>query len=298
MKWHTGKCTLNKTENKASEVIRRKKIDENSLEEISINDINIEFIKLINILDVYEYVSYLAEVRNNHAASRSRKISSLRSFFKYLTVKIKVLDENPVADLDTPKLKKALPKFLSLQESQNFLAAIKNAGGKYMERDYCIAVLFLNCGMRLSELAGINLADVSPDGTLKITGKGDKERIVYLNEVCMSAIENYKHIRSDLKVKALFVSRINRRISTKTIQFLIKKYLKLSGLGNRGFSVHKLRHTAATLMYQHGKVDIRVLKEILGHENIATTEIYTHTDIRQLKDAISSNPLNKHICEN
>ncbi|MDR1364543.1 MAG: tyrosine recombinase XerC [Oscillospiraceae bacterium] len=272
------------------------KIDENlSLSQINIDDVNIEFIKSLDILDIYEYMSYVANNRNNHAAARSRKTSSLRSFFKYLTIKIKVLNENPIDELETPKIKKSLPKFLSLEESKLLLEVIKNGGGKFVERDYCMVVLFLNCGMRLSELVGINLLDIESNNTLRLIGKGNKERIIYLNDCCVQAIENYKKTRKDIKQNALFISRNKCRISTKTVQFLMKKYFKLAGFSNRGFSTHKLRHTAATLMYQYGNVDIRVLKEILGHENIATTEIYTHTSAEQLKKAADSNPLNGGI---
>ncbi|MDR1240982.1 MAG: tyrosine recombinase XerC [Oscillospiraceae bacterium] len=259
-------------------------------EEISIQDLSIDLIKSIKFLDVLEYINYLAKERGNRASSRSRKISSLRSFFGYLTIKIKVLDENPVIELETPKIKKALPKFLNLQESQNFLDTIKQHGCKTARRDYCMAVLFLNCGLRLSELVGINIQDLGDDDTLRVLGKGNKERIIYINKFCKDSIDNYKTINRNSK-GALFLSRGNQRISTKTVQFLMKKYFKLAGLGNRGFSTHKLRHTAATLMYQHGGADIRVLKEILGHENIATTEVYTHTCVEQIKKAIQNNPL-------
>ncbi len=263
-------------------------------EEIKIDDVDIDLLKEVNLTDVFEYMNYVATERNNHEAARARKVSSLRHFFKYLTNKTQELPFNPVQELETPKLSKKLPKFLNLEQSKDLLNAAQAHGGDYKERDYCILVLFLNCGLRLSELARINLNDYTPEGVLKVTGKGNKERVVYLNTSCKNALESYRKVRPNdgLKDKsALFISRQKNRISVKTIQFLVNKYLKLIGLGNMGYSVHKLRHTAATLMYQHGHVDIRILKEILGHENLGTTEIYTHIANSQMKDALDSNPL-------
>ena len=266
-------------------------------EEIKIDDVNIDLLKEVNLTDVFEYMNYVATERNNHEAARARKVSSLRHFFKYLTNKTQELSFNPVQELETPKLPKKLPKFLSLEQSKALLNAAQTHGGNYKERDYCILTLFLNCGLRLSELAGINLNDYTPEGVLKITGKGNKERVVYLNSSCKNALESYRKVRPNdgLKDKsALFISRQKNRISVKTIQLLVNKYLKSAGLGNMGYSVHKLRHTAATLMYQHGHVDIRILKEILGHENLGTTEIYTHIANSQMKDALDSNPLSEN----
>ncbi len=269
---------------------------DSEFEKIEIDDINIDFIKTITLLDIFEYMHYLSTERKNHAAARLRKASSLRMFFKYLTNKTGELKENPTKELETPKIGKSLPKFLSLEQSKSLLNAVINYSGTYKERDYCIITLFLNCGIRLSELVGINLNDIKSDKTLKILGKGNKERIVYLNDACINAIEDYKKHRPNDKIKdsnALFISRQHNRISVKTVQALVEKYLKVAGLSNAGFSVHKLRHTAATLMYQYGNVDIRILKEILGHENLGTTEIYTHISNNQVKDAINDNPLNK-----
>lgn len=264
-----------------------------NFESINIDDVEIELIKTVTLVDVFEYMDFLMHERKNQAAARSRKVSSLRTFFKYLTVKSRDLDVNPVEELETPRLKKSLPKFLTLEESKMLLETVNKKGGKYRERDWCILTLFLNCGIRLSELVGINLSDIKSDGTLKVTGKGNKERIVYLNDACKNAIENYMEVRPVIKKAkdAFFISRNSNRISPKTVQDLVKKYLKLSGLQDKGYSVHKLRHTAATLMYQYAKTDIRVLKEILGHENLGTTEIYTHLSGEQVKQSMMSNPL-------
>lgn len=265
--------------------------EDTPFENITIDDVDIILIESITLTNIYEYLSYTATERNNGPAARSRKVSSLRTFFRFLTNKVGKLKFDPTTELETPKTKSVLPKFLTLEESMELL---RHVDGQYKERDYCILTLFLNCGMRLSELVRLNLSDVREDGTLRLLGKGNKERMIYLNEACQNAIKSYRTVRPVDGVKdknALFLSRLKKRISPKTIQFLVNKYLNATGLSGRGYSVHKLRHTAATLMYQHGHVDIRVLKDILGHENLGTTEIYTHVSSDQMQQAINSNPL-------
>ena len=268
--------------------------DENNLEAISVNDVDLDLIRSITTLDIFEFMNFVADSRNNMSSTRQRKSSSLKSFFKYLTVHEKLLMENPTENLTPPKKKKSLPHFLSLEQSIELLNAVE---GPDKERDYCILVLFLNCGMRLSELVGINISDVlHNNSTIRILGKGNKERIVYLNQACLEAIESYLKVRPKDGVKdrnALFLSNRKTRISPKTVQFIVKKYLDKIGLSGPGYSVHQLRHTAATLMYRHGHVDIRVLQDILGHENLGTTEIYTHTSSTQMEDAANANPLSK-----
>lgn len=264
-----------------------------NFEEVSISDVSIELIRSITLTDIYDFLNYLSENRKNNASTRARKVSSLRSFFNYLSNKTHQIDDNPTKDLDTPKRKSALPKFLTLEDS---LELLKSVNGPYKERDYCILTLFLNCGMRLSELVNINLCDIRSKNTLKLTGKGNKERIIYLNQACIDAIDNYLKVRPKDGIKdrqALFISKQKRRISPKTVQALVYKYLADAKLDNQGFSVHKLRHTAATLMYQHGNVDIRILKDILGHCNLGTTEIYTHLSNKQMEKAAQANPLSK-----
>lgn len=265
----------------------------NEFDSIAIYDIDIEFIKTITLHDLYEFLSYTSSERLNNANSRARKVAALRSFFKYLHSKEKLIPDNPARDLDSPKIPKSLPKYLTLSESRDLL---KHIDGNDKLRDYAIITLFLNCGMRLSELAGINLRDIK-DNKLTVIGKGNKERVIYLNQACVKAVDNYiKNERPVEGIKiphgnALFISRNKQRISVKTIQHLVKKHLKAAGLDDTKYSVHKLRHTAATLMYQHGHVDVRVLQEILGHTNLATTQIYTHLDSQQLRNAADSNPL-------
>lgn len=261
-------------------------------DEISIDDIDLEFIKTITLTDVYEYMNFVSTQRKNKATTRSRKVSSLRTYFQYLTNKVNKLEHNPITELETPKTKKSLPKYLTLEQSMDLLNAVE---GPYQSRDYCIITLFLNCGMRLSELVNINLNDINHmEHVMRITGKGNKERLVYLNDACMDAIKTYLKDRPAdglIDREALFISRERKRISPKTVQAMVNKYLEKIGLGGPGYSVHKLRHTAATLMYQYGEVDIRVLKDILGHENLGTTEIYTHISDEQMKKASKSNPL-------
>lgn len=266
---------------------------ETEFDKIEISFIDLDFIKTIKISDAYAFLSYCRNERGNDNAAISRKVSTLRAFFKYLCVKMKQIPENPMEELESPKLKKSLPKYLTLDESVQLLESID---GRDKERDYAIITLFLNCGLRLSELCSLNYTDIKSDGTLTVTGKGNKERTIYLNEMCIDAVKNYMKVRPVDGVKdknALFLSGRKNRISPKTVQHLVEKYIEKSGLGDRGFSTHKLRHTAATLMYQKGGVDVLLIKDILGHENLATTEIYTHIVDSQLKNAVESNPLNK-----
>jgi site-specific recombinase XerD len=269
-------------------------------EEIQIKDIDLAFVKSITLTDIYDYLAYLARdrVQNGHssqmkyglsATSRARKIATLRSYFKYLTVKTKQLDENPVADLDSPKAKKTLPRYLSLEESTELLSAVD---GSHKERDYCIITLFLNCGLRISELAGLDLADVRSD-SLRVLGKGGKERIVYLNDACADAINDYLLARRDIKTtdrRALFLSARKTRITKSTIHHLVKNHLASAGLDSSKYSSHKLRHTAATLMLRNG-VDVRTLQELLGHEHLNTTQIYTHVESDSLREAAQRSPL-------
>lgn len=264
-------------------------------EEISIKDIDENFVKKITLNDAYAFLSYCNLERNNSAVTRARKVSSLKGFFRFCTVQLGLFTESPMRELDVPKIKKSLPKYLTLEQSISLLDSID---GKYKERDYCILTLFLNCGLRLSELVGLNCSDIKSNGTMVVTGKGNKERTIYLNDACNAAIKNYLRVRPVDGVKekdrdAFFISRLNKRISPKTVQLLVYNLLEKCGLRKQGMSVHKLRHTAATLMYQYGHVDIVLLKEILGHENLSTTDIYTHVVNEQLEEAVASNPLSK-----
>lgn len=251
-----------------------------------------DFFKSITLDDAYKYLSYCKNDKKNSATTRSRKVVAIRQLFKYLSDNRQILPNNPMKVLDTPKTQKSLPKYLTLEQS---IELLKCVDGKNRERDYAILTIFLNCGLRLSELVGLNYKDISPEnGTIMVLGKGNKERIVYLNNACLSAIEVYMRVRPKdgvIDKDALFLSNRLKRISTRTVQHLVEEFLKKSGLGNMGLSTHKLRHTAATLMYQYGDTDVLVLKDILGHENLSTTEIYTHIVDDQKKKAIENNPL-------
>lgn len=274
-------------------IIRGKADQKTPFEEIDISCVDAELIRTVTISDLYAFIVYCKDERGNNAATRARKTSTLRIFFKYLTSQIHLLENNPAEMLESPKVKAGLPKHLSIEDSLELLSVVD---GPNKERDYCILTLFLNCGMRLSELCGLNLSDIHSDGTLRLLGKGNKERIVYINDACDEAIKAYLAVRPNDDIEfgdrnALFISRNKRRLSNKTVQHIVKTYLEKAGLGGQGYSTHKLRHTAATLMYQHGNVDIRVLKDILGHSNLGTTQIYTHISDTQIKNAIDSNPL-------
>lgn len=260
---------------------------------IDISHVDAELLKTVTLSDLYSFLVFCKNERNNNAATRARKASTLRIFFRYLTVQEHILEVNPAELLESPKTRQSLPKHLTLEDS---LKLLNSVNGKFAERDYCILTLFLNCGMRLSELVGLNLTDIRSDGSIRILGKGNKERVVYMNQACVDALNSYLKVRPNEGVpanykNALFLSRNKQRISNKTVQYIVKSYLEKAGLGDMGFSTHKLRHTAATLMYQQGNVDVRVLKEILGHANLGTTQIYTHVANNQIQNAINANPL-------
>ncbi len=279
--------------------ITHKLVDRNTkFDEIDISDIDAEFLDKITLSDGYEFLLYCKNERNNDATARARKVTSLKSFFKYLDSREKVIKENPFRELEAPKLKKTLPKYLSLEQSRALLNCVYNDSNPNKERDFCILTLFLNCGLRLAELVSLNLKHIHDDNSMTVTGKGNKERIVYLNSACIAALNNYLKVRpvDGLKDReALFISRNKQRISRRTVQNIVENALMKSGLADLGFSTHKLRHTAATLMYQYGDVDVLLLKEILGHENLSTTQIYTHVADDQLRNAVNLNPLNTAV---
>jgi len=269
--------------------------------EIDISGIDIGYIKLITTEDIYEFLMFSGTVRKNLWSAKARKLSAIKAFYKYLTLKRHLLETNPAVDIESPKAKKTLPKFLTLEESLHLLDTVRSDTlSRNVIRDYTIITLFLNCGMRVSELIGINISDLEAEyRSLRVVGKGSKERIIYLNDACRASLseyipfrtggEKYKNVTSD----ALFLSEQCNRMSVEAVQWMVKKYLKMAGYESRHLSVHKLRHTAATLMYQTGEVDVRVLKDILGHEQLNTTQIYTHVSDISMKEAMEQNPLSK-----
>lgn len=265
------------------------------LDEIIITDIDINFIKTITLEDTYEYLYHLKEIKNCQSRTLNRKSCSIRGFFKYLVNKKHYFDKNPVENLESSAIPHTLPKYLSLEECTKLL---QNVSGKNSKRDYAALVLFLNCGMRLSELVSINLSDIGGE-FITITGKGNKQRSLYLNDACKSAIEDYitnerpfNNLTDDAR-NALFVSQKGSRMTTRAVQYVVEKRLKEAGLSDKNYSTHKLRHTAATMMHKYGGVDIRVLQDILGHENLGTTQIYTHVDSEQIRSAVDANPVSK-----
>ena len=267
-------------------------------ENISISDLTVRDAEAVTTQNIIDFLMFATFERENNTTTRMRKLSALRSLFKYLHGKKHLVSSDPTADVDAPKKNKTLPKYLSIDEARRLLEAIKyDSESKTVKRDFAIVTLFLNTGMRLSELVGLNFQSLASDlSTVKVLGKGSKERIIYLNDAARSALSDYLKVRLDPKYvrtseTALFLSGRESRISNKTIQWMVHKYLALAGLSNKGISVHKLRHTAATLMYQTGKVDIRVLKDILGHEQLNTTQIYTHVVDRNIEEAMNNNPL-------
>ena len=266
--------------------------------EIDIREVDLDFIRAIRTEQIYEFLMYSGDVRKNLWAAKARKLSAIKGLYKYLTVKRNLLEENPAINIESPKAKKSLPKVLTLQESISLLDAIRrDEASKTQQRDLTIVTIFLNCGIRLAELVGLNYNDLDPElRSMRVLGKGNKERIVYLNSACREVLSAHlqerlaePHIRAN--TKALFLSSREQRISAKTVQWMVYKYLEMAGLEAKHYSVHKLRHTAATLMHQSGKVDVRVLKDILGHEQLNTTQIYTHVSNKNMEDAMEQNPL-------
>lgn len=281
-------------------LVKREMPYDTDLNTIEIKDVDLAFIETISVSDIFDFLSYLANDRipdqREHAdpgigsAARARKLSSIKSFYKYLTHS-KQLDVNPVQDMEFPKIRKSLPRYLTLEQCTSLLKAVDGPNAK---RDYAILMLFLNCGIRRAELVGLNLTDVYED-RIRVVGKGNKERIVYMGAACKAAIDAYLPERNKMVLtdnRALFGSRDKNRISVTAVHRLVKKHLLAAGLDASQFSAHNLRHTAATLMLSHG-VDVKTVQEVLGHENLNTTQIYTHIESTELKIAAEANPLSK-----
>ncbi len=272
------------------------------LETISIRGVDLDFIRRISVTDIFDFLSYLANDRVIHedsfseskgiaSSSRARKLSAIKSFYKYLTVRTKQLAQNPVQDMEYPKLRKSLPRYLTLEQST---ALLRSVDGPNKTRDFAILMIFLNCGIRRSELVNLNLSDIYED-RIRVVGKGNKERIVYMGSSCRKAIDAYLIERNQIVLtdnRALFGSRDHNRISVSAVHRLVKKHVLEAGLDPTKLSAHKLRHTAATLMLQNG-VDVKTVQEVLGHENLNTTQIYTHIENTELQIASEANPISK-----
>ena len=283
-------------------LIKKEMPYQTSLNTVDIRTVDLSFLESISTSDVFDFLSYLANDRIKFedsesaeagigASARARKLSAIKSFYKYLTVRTKLLENNPVQDLEFPKIRKSLPKYLTLEEAKNLLEAVQ---GPNQKRDFAILMIFLNCGIRRAELVGLNLTDVYED-RIRVVGKGNKERIVYLGSACKKAIDEYLIERNKIVLsdnRALFGSRDKNRISVSAVHRLVKKHMLASGLDATQYSAHKLRHTAATLMLSNG-VDVKTVQEVLGHENLNTTQIYMHIENTELKIASEANPISK-----
>lgn len=265
-------------------------------ERIDLSFIDDQILSEITLSDIHNFLAYCNNARENDTVTRARKASSIRGFFKYICERMNYIPSNPASQLQVAKVKKKLPRYLTLDQCHKLLNSVD---GQNKVRDYCILTLFLNCGLRLAELVSLNLSDFDlTEKTLLVTGKGNKQRMLYLNKACVDAITDYLAVRPVNELKgedrnALFISRLNKRMGRQAVQLMVYNYLKKIGLDGNHYSVHKLRHTAATLMYQYGDVDVLVIKDVLGHENLSTTEIYTHIEDKQLRDAVKKNPLSQ-----
>lgn len=270
-------------------IIKRKKLS------ILESEVNVDVIKGIDLMDMYAYMNFIKNERLNGAYARGRKTASLKTFYKFLTDKAKVIDKNIALELESPKTPKRNPIYLNLDEAKRMLNAI-DTDYKYFYRDYCIVSIFLQCALRLSELCSINIKDIDfSEMSLRVVGKGDKERMVYLNDSVGNSIKRWLEDRNKYRIKeghedALFISNHRTRITPRGVQNIVKKYANALGL-DKNITPHKLRHTSATLMFKYGKIDIRTIQRVLGHESIATTQIYTHVDDEGIKTAFKSNPL-------
>lgn len=275
-------------------IMTEKNLHEDEFNKIDILNFDFEKIKKITLDDLYSFMAYINNEHSSNDSFRARKVASLRSFFNYLYIKEKSISENPAQNLDTPKLKARLPKYLSLEQSIDLLKVID---GEYKQRDLAMFALFLTCGLRLSELVGINIKDIDfKKKTLKVIGKGNKERIVFINDLCVDTIKKYLEVRPNEGLigddrNALFISNKSTRITGRSVERIAKKYFDLAGIDSTVYTPHKLRHTAATIMYRDGNVDVRTLQKILGHESLSTTQIYTHVSDEFMENAAKKNPL-------
>lgn len=279
--------------------------DSEEFRSIDIKNVDLEFLRSVKSTEIYDFLFYINSERQNGAAARARKLVAIKGLYKYLTSKRQLVDIDPTIAIDAPNKRKTLPKYLTLDESRLLLdTVLGDVGSSQRVRDFAIITIFLNCGIRLSELCGMNISDVDRYlRSARVVGKGNKERIIYFNEATKAALADHMAERTSGKIKsqtpadaaALFISRLGRRMGPRAVENMVDKYLDMSGLGSANYSVHKLRHTAATLMYREGGVDVRVLKEILGHEQLNTTQIYTHVADSDVERAMGQNPLGGEV---
>ncbi len=258
--------------------------------DIKITDVNVEHLTNFLIKLDNDYI----KLKNKQlsAATKCRKITSIRSFFNYLLDIREIITQNPANKIKMPKIPKRIPKHLSLDDSLNILDNIRGRG-VYKLRNLAIMTLFLNVGLRVSEMVNLKVSDVQ-NNSLVFIGKGNKERSIPLNSACIKAVNKYLEVRPNVDTDRLFITERNTGFSVGGMQYLVKSHMKKAEINHKKYSTHDLRHTAATLTYNSSK-DIRAIQKMLGHTSIATTQIYTQIDTEQLLDVINSNPLNKHF---
>ncbi|KQL36166.1 recombinase XerC [Psychrobacillus sp. FJAT-21963] len=268
-------------------------IDPGEIQTINISDINIEWIREVTLEDIYLFLEYCEVQRNNSTASRARKAATIKSFFKYLKGKRRLLEYNPADELESPKIGKKKPIYMNQQEAEQFIAAIRRNNHYY--RNFSMVMFFLNLGIRVSELCNLNINSIQGN-LLSVIGKGDKERTVFMNNVCLRSLEIYKekerkYIHGASNLEALFLSQKGTRLTRQTVAKIIKQIKEDAGIQKEKITPHKLRHTSATIMYKNG-ADIRSLQHILGHTSVSTTQIYTHVEDKEIQQVIDNNPFN------
>lgn len=261
------------------------------LEAVPLDEVDEEWLSHISFDDLLAFLADSDDAEGLSASRRARLSSALRSFFKYLVSVRESFEKNPAEKLTSPKRKKRHPVYLTLEEAVTLLKTAAQEPNRFFRaRDVAILMTFLTTGLRLSELCGLNLNSIR-EGQIHVIGKGNKERMIYITDSCAVSIEHYRAVRPIVPNEdALFLSSRHQRISPRAVQHRIEQLLQKAGFDTRLYTTHKLRHTAATLLYREG-VDIRTLQRILGHESLATTQIYTHVDDAQAKQAVEKNPL-------
>lgn len=280
-------------------------ITKEEFKKIDITDVTIEDLEKMNQNDLQNYLFFLDSTLENVSKTRNRKLASMKRLYEYLETN-NLINVNPTKWMQSATIEKRQPKYLDLKESKQLLANTINSDSRYKIRNYAIICIFLNCSLRLSELVGINLTDLKIDNSeqsLRVTGKGNKQRILYLNSAVCEAINTYLKVRppldkSNKDYNALFLSSREKRISQRSVQDIIKSELKelmeSKGKESAKYHTHTLRHSCATLLYNEANVDIFVLKRILGHESLVATEVYTHVSDKKLREFMQNfNILNR-----
>ena len=269
-------------------------LTKDNFKEIKIKEVSLEMLEAIKPYTINDYLYFLRYTLDNSAKTRNRKLSSLKNFFKYLADN-NLISFNPTQHAKYGNVEKRLPKYLTLNDSKTLLSKTITSNKRNTIRDYAIECIFLNCCLRLSELVGLNFTDMKLDErTIKITGKGSKQRIIYINDATFEAINEYLKIRPKLDktnkdYNALFLSERKKRISRRTVQTITENCLKMAFDGSKdNLHTHSLRHTGATLMHNENNANIVIIQKILGHEQLSSTEIYTHITNKKMKEIMQN----------